>query len=124
MIAGLDGIDDRQGPGTPLPSKVPNYPSLLEGARRSNSLLLVADNTFPMGSEEHHSPHGVAPAKDGMRPMRIGILKEGGEITGMDPRVMECVKNAAKKFKELGAIVEEISVPSHLSAALIARVHR
>ncbi|KIJ54161.1 hypothetical protein M422DRAFT_775353 [Sphaerobolus stellatus SS14] len=124
VIAGVDGIDDRQGFGTPLPSQVPNYPVLLESSRKSRTLTLIADNAFPMGAEDHESPHGVAALKDGMRPMRIGILKEGGEITGMDPRVFECVRNAAKKFEELGAVVEEISVPGHLTAALIARVHR
>ncbi|KAF8526671.1 amidase signature domain-containing protein, partial [Hysterangium stoloniferum] len=33
VIAGIDGIDDRQGPGTPLPSEVPKYHSLLLAAR-------------------------------------------------------------------------------------------
>ncbi|KAF8531459.1 amidase signature domain-containing protein [Gautieria morchelliformis] len=91
VIAGVDGIDDRQSVGTPYPPKVPDYHSLLLAAR---------------------SPNG------GTRKMRIGILLEGGHITGMDQRVFECVQNAARKFKDLDAEVEEISIPEHLDMAL------
>ncbi|KAF8527604.1 amidase signature enzyme [Hysterangium stoloniferum] len=101
VIAGIDGIDDRQDPKTPLPSEVPKYHALLLAARDARSLLSL-------------------PLNGGTRPMKIGILKEGGETTNMDPRVFGCVKNAAMKFAELGAVVEDISVPGHLSAPLIA----
>jgi amidase len=57
----------------------------------------------------------------GARKMRIGILLEGGHITGMDRRVFECVQNATRKFKALGAEVEEISIPEHLDMALLTR---
>ncbi|GJJ13432.1 hypothetical protein Clacol_007686 [Clathrus columnatus] len=125
-IAGVDGIDDRQGYGVPLPSQVPEYYSLLQSARQAKSLLVVADNSFPVGAHDgtNYTNGGSTVVREGVRKMRIGILKEGGEITGMDPRVFECVKNAAKKFEELGADVLEVSVPGHLTASLIARVHR
>ncbi|KAF8578611.1 amidase signature enzyme [Ramaria rubella] len=110
VIAGVDGIDDRQM-GAPLQSQVLDYPSLLLVARKTNSLLMVPDAS-------------IGTQQASMRQMRIGILKEGGEITGMDPRVFECVKLAAMKFKELGAEVIEVSVPWHLTGALVGRVHR
>lgn len=121
VIAGVDGIDDRQGYGVPLSSEVPKYRSLLLAARQAKSLLVMPDNSLPTGIQGDGSSTA---AKEGVRKMRIGILKEGGEITGMDARVFECIKNAAKRFEELGAEVQEISVPNHLVAPLVARVHR
>lgn len=122
VIAGVDGIDDRQGYGVPLPSQVPKYHSLLLAIRRAKTLLVMADNSLPTGAQVHAS--GSTATNEGFRKMRIGILKESGETTGMDPRVFECVKNAAKKFEELGAEVHEISIPSHLTAPLVGRVYR
>lgn len=122
VIAGVDGIDDRQCYGVPLPSQVPKYHSLLLAMRRAKTLLLMTDNSLPTGAQVHTSDPTAA--SEGLRKMRVGILKESGETTGMDPRVFECVKNAAKKFEELGAEVHEISIPSHLTAALVGRVHR
>jgi amidase len=37
----------------------------------------------------------------------------------MDPRVATCVQSAAKKFEELGATVEEVSIPRHKIAPQI-----
>lgn len=122
VIAGVDGIDDRQGYGVPLPSQIPKYHSLLLAMRRAKTLLVMADNSLPTGAQAQASD--LTATHEGVRKMKIGILKESGETTGMDPRVFECVKNAAKKFEELGAEVYEISVPSHLVAPLVGRVHR
>lgn len=145
VIAGVDGIDDRQSVGTPYPSQVPNYHTLLLAARKAQSLLMLPDSSFPrlglsfpvgdntsrgIGTNEYMAAdvqinEGARGSPiEGMRKMRIGILKEGGEITGMDKRVFECVKNAAMKFKDLNAEVEGISIPDHLAAAQISRVLR
>ncbi|KZT67443.1 Glutamyl-tRNA amidotransferase subunit A [Daedalea quercina L-15889] len=112
-IAGTDGIDDRQIAGTPSRAHVPDYPALLTAARTRHALLqigLPADAT------------GMEPGQT--RKMRVGILKEGGMCQAADPRVVECVTNAARKFGELGAEVVEVSAPGHVQAALIGRVQR
>jgi amidase len=45
--------------------------------------------------------------------VRIGVLTEGFEHRLSEPDVDECVRNAAARFQELGAIVEPVSVPMH-----------
>lgn len=112
-IAGTDGIDDRQIAGTPSRAHVPDYPAFLAAARTRRALLQVGLPSDATGTEPGQT-----------RRMRIGILKEGGMCQAADPRVTECVANAAKKFEELGAEVVEVSVPGHLGASLIGRVQR
>lgn len=114
-IAGTDGIDDRQIAGTPSRAHVPDYPALLAAARTRGALLQVGLPSDATGTE---------PGQTRVRKMRIGILKEGGMCQAADPRVTDCVAGAAKKFEKLGAEVVEVSVPGHLGAALIGRVHR
>lgn len=84
VIAGADGIDDRQGAGCPFPKDVPKYVDQLLASR-------------------HKSLEG----------MKIGILREGLDMSSVDPRVHAKVVESAMKFKELGATVEEISIPLH-----------
>ncbi|OQE40229.1 hypothetical protein PENCOP_c006G05363 [Penicillium coprophilum] len=45
---------------------------------------------------------------------KIGILIEGFKHSTVDPHVKGAVLNAAQKFKDLGATIEEVSVPEHL----------
>lgn len=45
--------------------------------------------------------------------LRIGILKESFEAVGLDPSVAHVVRNAADRFKSLGADVKDISIPLH-----------
>ncbi|KAK8026632.1 amidase [Apiospora marii] len=51
--------------------------------------------------------------------LRIGLLTEGFDQPVVESRVRETVLSAAKKFEQLGARVEEISVPEHLEGPLI-----
>ncbi|GAQ09413.1 amidase [Aspergillus lentulus] len=55
----------------------------------------------------------------GLDGFRIALLKEGFEHAAVDPAVRECVRTAAQRFKELGAMVEEISLPEHLQGPAI-----
>ncbi|KAH9928393.1 amidase signature domain-containing protein [Fomitopsis serialis] len=113
-IAGTDGIDDRQIAGTPSRAHVPDYPALLTAARaRPGALLQVGLPSDATASEPGQT-----------RKMRVGILKEGGMCQAADPRVVECVTRAARKFEDLGAEVVEVSVPGHVQASLIGRVQR
>ncbi|EIN04448.1 amidase signature enzyme [Punctularia strigosozonata HHB-11173 SS5] len=84
VIAGADNIDDRQGPGTPFPGSVPQYYSLLLASRIQ-----------------------------GVKGMKIGLLREGLDMPAMDPRVRARVVETCMKFQALGAVVEEISIPIH-----------
>ena len=49
----------------------------------------------------------------GAHGLRIGILKEGFHRPESESDVDQKVLSAAEKFREIGAIVEEISVPEH-----------
>ncbi|KAF5311550.1 hypothetical protein D9758_017935 [Tetrapyrgos nigripes] len=87
-LAGTDNIDDRCR-GTPPPSQIPDYPSILDQVKASPKPL---------------------------EGFKIGLLKEGffDVPSGLnDPRVSKKVREAAEKFKNLGALVEEVSVPLH-----------
>ncbi len=55
----------------------------------------------------------------GVKGMKIAILKEGFEQPGAEAAVNESVKEAAKRFASLGAIVEEISIPMHMMGPAI-----
>jgi amidase len=46
--------------------------------------------------------------------VRIGILKEGFEHSAVSLSVKHSVLTAVKKFKDLGAMIEEVSLPDHL----------
>ena len=47
--------------------------------------------------------------------LRIGVLKEGFGHRNSEPDVDLKVRAAAERFKQLGATVEDVSVPEHLS---------
>ncbi|TFK38685.1 amidase signature enzyme [Crucibulum laeve] len=87
VIAGADGLDDRAGAGSPFPTDVPPYSERLE--------VPNADPSAPLKGK------------------KVGILKEAFEMPVLDPRVAEKVKEAATRFRELGAEVEEVSIPLH-----------
>lgn len=55
----------------------------------------------------------------GIKGMKIGILKEGFEQPSAEAAVNESVREAAKRFKDLGATVETVSIPMHLTGAAI-----
>lgn len=55
----------------------------------------------------------------GIKGMKIGILKEGFEQPSAEAAVNESVREAAKRFKDLGATVETVSIPMHLLGAAI-----
>jgi amidase len=51
----------------------------------------------------------------GVKGLRIGVLKEGFGHRNSEPDVEAKVRAAAARFKSLGATVDEVSVPEHLS---------
>lgn len=52
----------------------------------------------------------------GAQGMRIGILKEGFAHPNSEPDVDQKVLQAAERFRELGARVEDVSIPEHYTA--------
>jgi amidase len=90
VIAGNDNIDDRSFPA-PAPDNVPKY--------YENLMAL--------------------PTPDDLSGVRIGILVEAMNQPSVEPRVKAAVEAAIKGFRELGATVEEISIPFHTIGASV-----
>ena len=61
----------------------------------------------------------VAATKRGAKELKIGVVKEGFGHANSEKDVDASVREAAKRFKALGAIVEEVSIPDHLIAPAI-----
>lgn len=89
-IAGTDGIDDRSF-GSPMPKDIPKY----------------------------HENIKAIPNPTDLSGIRIGILEESLTMPALDARVKKCFMDAAARFKELGAVVETVSVPIHKQAGLM-----
>ena len=91
-IAGVDGLDDRQGAGTPFRGQVPDYPRILEETK-----------------------------EQGVKGMKIGILQEGFTANS-SPDVESRFREAVSVFETLGAEVAEVSVPFHAQAYTVYNV--
>ncbi|KAI0376419.1 amidase signature enzyme [Hypomontagnella monticulosa] len=98
VLAGYDGFDPRMTPETPLRAAVPQYHDLLD----QQVAARVAAGTWT----PQKAAHGL----------RVGVLKEGFEVSGIDSGVASAVRKAAARFAALGASVTEVSVPLHLTA--------
>ena len=90
----------------------------------------VADNALlleVLAGDDGYDPRIKAPKVEeytkalgqGVKGMRIGILKEGFEQATAEAAVNESVREAAKRFKDLGATVENVSIPMHLMGPAI-----
>ena len=101
VLAGYDGIDFRMSPETPLRSHVPDY---------------ISDLRSWVAEKERHGEWNSSTAATGLR---IGILKEGFQLAGLEQEIIDKVKSAAERFKLLGADVKEVSIPIHLHGAAI-----
>jgi amidase len=55
----------------------------------------------------------VGALDDGVEGLRVGILEEGFGWPGAEPEVGEAVRQAAERLREVGAIVEDVSIPLH-----------
>lgn len=89
---------------------------------RDNALMLEV-----MAGADGLDPRQAAPRVDtysdylerGVRGLRIGILQEGFALANQDPRVAASVRHAIARFAQLGAQVEEVSVPEHTIAGAL-----
>ena len=83
---------------------------------RDNALLLeVIAGPDGLDTRQRDVPAGrYSEALDGgVKGMRIAVLKEGFGHPNSEPDVDEHVREAAQRFAKLGAIVEEVSLPTH-----------
>jgi amidase len=82
-----------------------------------NALLLEV-----LAGDDGYDPRIKAPKVDeytkalgqGVKGLKIAVLKEGFEQAGAEPALNESVREAAKRFKDLGASVSDVSIPMHL----------
>ncbi|KAI2468863.1 amidase signature enzyme [Annulohypoxylon bovei var. microspora] len=98
VLAGYDGFDPRMTPETPLRPAVQQYHAVLD----EQIATRTAAGTW--------TPRAAA------RNIRVGVLKEAFEITGMNPEVASIIQRAASRFTTLGASVASVSIPLHLAA--------
>ncbi|MEM7412592.1 MAG: amidase [Myxococcota bacterium] len=61
----------------------------------------------------------LAGLEEGVRGRRIALLREGFEAPGAQPVVVEAVRRAADRLEQLGARVEERSIPAHAEAGTL-----
>ena len=89
---------------------------------RDNALLLEV-----IAGDDGLDPRQYAPRVDkytqalgqGVSGMRIGIVREGFGHANSEADVDQKVRRAADRYRELGASVEETSIPMHLQGAAI-----
>jgi amidase len=83
---------------------------------RDNALLLEVI-AGPDGIDSRQ--RGIAAGRytdeleNGVKGLRIGVLREGFGHSNSEPGVDARVRDAAQRFAKLGASVEEVSVPTH-----------
>ncbi|TVY47436.1 Amidase [Lachnellula occidentalis] len=94
VIAGTDGIDDRQ----PY-----NWPQ----------------GHVKFGSEVRQHLQSTASGTKPLQGITVGVLKEGFEDSMTDPNVAAASKAAIAKLGELGAEIKEVSIPLHRDSGMI-----
>ncbi len=104
-ILGWDATIDHVGPIT---NNVRDNALLLE--------VLAGEDRYDYrqrGAIVHRYTQGI---EDGVKGMKIGIVKEGFGVPNIsDKRVDAKVRAAARRFKKLGAEVTDVSLPEHLN---------
>jgi amidase len=81
-----------------------------------NALLLeVIAGPDGLDSRQHQArvDRYTESLRQGVKGLRIGVLKEGFGHRNSEPDVDAKVRGAAERFKSLGAVVEDVSVPEH-----------
>jgi amidase len=90
----------------------------------------VADNALMLeviAGDDGYDPRIKAPKPQpyaeliggGIKGLKIGLLREGFQQPTAEAAVSEKVRTAAKRLGDLGARVEEVSIPAHLTAPAI-----
>lgn len=95
----------------------------LTNSVRDNALMLEviagSDGLDPRQIDVPAPASYTANLDQGIRGLRIGILREGFGLANSEPVVDAAVRAAAETLGKLGATVEEVSVPLHTTAPAI-----
>lgn len=79
----------------------------------------IDDRSFGAITSNYYSDLVNLENPKSLKGMKIAILKEGFENKAVEDRVKMTCMNAVEKFKELGAVIEEVSNPLHSKGAAI-----
>ena len=108
-IASNDTIDDHAGP---LARTVLEVAQCLDAVSGYDGF-----DDRSLGAPKHGSTTFAADLEaqgtNGAQGLRVGIIKESFELAFLDPEYKAMVLDAADKFKQIGATVEEVSIPLH-----------
>ncbi|KAL1305494.1 hypothetical protein AAFC00_002369 [Neodothiora populina] len=108
-IASNDTIDDHAGPLARTVFEVAQCLDAVSGYDGIDDRSLGApkhgSTTFALDLKKQ--------GKNGASGLRVGILKEAFELSLLDAGYKKMVLQAAEKFRDIGAIVEEVSIPLH-----------
>lgn len=103
---GIEHAIDHPGPMGPDAESVARTLSVIAG---SNERDLREHSTVPVEQYED--------ALDGdVSDLSIGVLEEGFDREGANEDVLETVRDSIDRLEELGASVEDVSIPMHLDA--------
>ncbi|KAK8872696.1 amidase signature domain-containing protein [Apiospora arundinis] len=112
-----DAVDDHAGPLAR---------TVLEAAACLDAIAGYDDiDDRSLGSAAHgsfqflESIQSAGSVQQPLSGLRIGLLAEGFDQPVVEPRVKDTVLSASRKLKQLGADVEEVSIPEHLEGPLI-----
>ncbi|KAL5120244.1 hypothetical protein ACEQ8H_001802 [Pleosporales sp. CAS-2024a] len=89
VIAGNDNIDDRSF-AAPHPSNIPTYSAIAS-----------------------------LPEDQPLKGKRFAVITESLSMPALDPRVVKTFRAAVSRYTELGATIEEVSIPIHSKGAAI-----
>jgi amidase len=108
-IASNDAVNDHAGP---LSTTVMDSALCLDAISGYDGI-----DDRALGAPKHGTTTFAAdlskPEATNLAGFKIGILKEAFQAGFVEPAMKETVLSAAMRFKELGATVEEVSVPDH-----------
>ncbi|KAJ1331029.1 amidase [Microdochium nivale] len=119
-ITSGDAIDDHAGP---LASSVLDAAACLDAIAGyddidDRSLGAAAHGTYKF-AESLRQQQQLGSTDKPLAGYRIGLLKEGFGLDMSQAEVDALVRSAAGKFAELGAQVDEVSIPEHLQGPLV-----
>lgn len=113
-IASGDAMDDHAGP---LARTVLDIAHCLDAISGYDGMDDRSLGSPKHGSTTYAATLQEAPTK--LEGFKVGILTEGFGHSIVDPAVRSTVMSAARKYEELGATVEEISLPDHLNGPAV-----
>lgn len=113
-IAGIDATFDHVGPITRSVTDAARIMDVIAGPDPSDPRQ-VGDIRVERYLE------AVEDAPEDLAGLRVGVVTEGfGEAVGAEPGVVEAVRGFATQLRELGAEVQELSIPEHETAGAVA----